>query len=149
MIRRWLIRSLCLALLTLCVTAWVGSYWEQICVKCYSASHAFDAEVLCGAMILGDEFHPEWHNARTWWWNIGAANREVSQNQFRETKYHALGFGLKPSPADPYVYAMIPLWFPTLLSALFLCFVWRKTRHKPPSRGFPVETTASHQPPRP
>ena len=34
---------------------------------------------------------------------------------------------------------MVPLYFPTLLSALLLWLVWRKTRPKYNGKGFPVE----------
>jgi hypothetical protein len=34
---------------------------------------------------------------------------------------------------------LAPLWFPTLLSALALWFVWRKTHSPYCKKGFPVE----------
>jgi hypothetical protein len=43
--------------------------------------------------------------------------------------------------------ATIPLWFPTLLSALLLWFVWRKTRATPVGRAFPVEVAKSGENP--
>jgi hypothetical protein len=33
----------------------------------------------------------------------------------------------------------IPLWFPSLLSLLFLWFTWRKTRRKAKGKAFPIE----------
>ena len=54
-----------------------------------------------------------------------------------KTDYRFLGFSI-----IPWLFVSFPLWFPTLLSALLLWFIWRKTPAERNSRGFPVAPTA-------
>ena len=126
MIRRWLIRSLALTLLTLCVVAGVGSYWRSVVVS-YHAGLDCIVEIMS---IESRRFGLSWSNwppIQRWevgFWETGAWPR----GPVRFMGFHVNERGIT-----------IPLWFPTLLSALLLWRVWRKTRPKFNGRGFPVE----------
>jgi hypothetical protein len=140
MLRRWIIRSLAVALLTLCAAAWAGSYSERIDVV-WGSQTAFwkasleRAEFRFVYYRLG--FTPGWELGH---WRYDAAQDAMMRSGYERTPYHALGFAWQWDPAaELQLLVMIPLWFPTLLSAGCLWLVWRKTRPKYSGKGFPVE----------
>ena len=152
MIRRWLIRALALALLTLCVVAWVGSYWRDVLVYFYwKNTIVIDVDINWGRVrgtlepTGGSVPHAPWG-----WDTIRASNWHV-RDSFVD--YKCLGFAWTYKSQFGYTQAMVPLWFPTLLAASLLWFVWRKTPAKPETqRGFPVRqatvTDATQSPPK-
>jgi hypothetical protein len=148
MLRRWIIRSLAIALLTLCVTAWVGSYFEGVEVRYSSAPHHYSLMLGAGELFTWDQFNgwsappgfgpPQWFEGHG---QFDARMRAGVQRLYKAIPYHLLGFAWQPyrAPPDADQRMMIPLWFPTTLSAAFLCLAWRKTRPKHTAKGFPVE----------
>jgi hypothetical protein len=139
MFRRWLIRSLALTLLTLCVLAWVGTYWMGAGVT-YRGKKEYELGVLNGIIYGG---------------NLGAISPwKLPQGVHVYRLRHLAGFALGAEDKDfeflkfwclinPLgVEVGIPLYFPTLLSAILLWFAWRKTRAKPSGGAFPVEVAA-------
>jgi hypothetical protein len=144
MFRRWLIRGLALTLLTLCVMAWVGSYFWKIGVEHWGAIDFWELLVNRGHLELhvvrhlAPNSHIWWrwihYDASSYWYEFGSGSN-----------YDFLGFylGYGPSPGTAGAMAvLIPLWFPIFLSALLLWLVWRKTRPKYNGKGFPIESTA-------
>jgi hypothetical protein len=153
MFRRSLIRGLALALLTLCVAAWVGSY-----VEWFEITHGFFPRLIStkidrGSLrflssgtgsILQGEF--DWsHNSA---WNRDELYLEGIREEIQLSKYHFAGFVYDPRPdsiGTPTQLVRIPLWFPALLSALLLLFVWRKARSPYNGKGFPIQPTEATQ----
>lgn len=140
MIRRWLIRSLALLLLTLCVVAWVGSYWHAI-----EIDHDDETSI---SLIMGkgraafflaypSDKPPSWHPGwRLPTYPIDVINWSGDSDVIGFRFHHSRrGWSL-----------MIPLYFPTLLSAFLLWLVWRKTRAKPIGGAFPVEAKSNPTP---
>ena len=137
--KRWLIRSIFMGLLTLCVTAWVGSFCWEIEVYHYGERRV-GAGIYWGRVcafwveVAGDD--PKWGVVC-----IPASNlsegRWSDKDDFFD-KFNWCGFCVAGPPLNQ---ATIPFWFPTLLSALLLWFVWRKTKAKP--RGSPVEVAGA------
>jgi hypothetical protein len=135
MVRRWIIRSLALMLLTLCVTAWVGSYWREIVA--YEKSQSFQrggffAGRLC--LLSCDAGQIIWSDKTLY--EFAVYNWDIQAN------YHILGFHFVHCKFPEWTEIIIPLWFPTLLSALLLWFVWWKTKPRKMRQGFPIEPTA-------
>jgi hypothetical protein len=129
----------------------VGSFWEELRVDRGIEHYGYWAALECGQVTFGsDNFSrsgEEWNNRRFWTIYHGAANREASQFFYRQTQCHFMGFGYDPLIRIPgwgeHRHLLLPLWFPTALSALLLWFVWCKTRRNPAAKGFPVEAVES------
>jgi hypothetical protein len=141
MIRRWLIRGLALTLLTLCVVAWAASYWQCVQTTVYAAgSRVYVTCQVEAGTILIVEFVGVPARRWNWSWQRFAVNLKGVQSVYNGIEYHGAGFAYYPSTATwPETGLMFPLWFPTLLSALLLWLVWRKTRPAYNGQGFPVE----------
>ena len=136
MFRRWLIRGLALTLLTLCVVAWVGSYWLMVC-----AGHWGEREVLIQVewgrigLSCSNADRPS---------NWGVIHYPAASNVWllsdTRVRFHWLGFTLRYDFRG--FGGTVPMWFSTLLGFLLFCLVWRKTRAKPAGGAFPVELVA-------
>ncbi len=153
MMRRWLIRALALALLTLCVGAWVGSYWRLFEVDYSSGKVSRNLIILCGRIRFARQLSARegWTCDSEWVWRSDTLKEDDSMRQeYPLTQYHwaglALWTGMVGPPDGKGCLVHIPLWFPTLLSALLLWLVWRKTRPKYNGRGFPVEAAGKEVP---
>jgi hypothetical protein len=148
MFRRWLIRGLALALLTLCVVAWGGSFFEGI--ELGNLSGNVDRPI--GAV-----------------WGVGWVRQTrgvytsdrlfeyefLSPRELRVwiSKHTTSGFFIGDQPGQIKIPGLLessmmafPLWLPTLILAGLNCLVWRKTRPKFNGRGFPVEAAAKEAP---
>jgi hypothetical protein len=142
--KRWIIRGIFIGLLTLCVVAWVGSYRGVVGVK-YGAgtSHYYHLIVEFGwiRLLHTTTIYP----APAWQWYLVSANRRAVQEVYESVPHRFMGFGFMwvrsggPGGWDVF----IPMYFPTLVSALLLWFVWRKTRAMPVGGGFPVESAVA------
>ncbi len=144
--RRWIIRSLALALLTLCVTAWMGSYWLDVEAEWYIDLDVFRAHLECGRMVIEHDTRAEDYVMPRCTAHIGVHGKPF-RFHYGYMRWQFLGFGYDPSrirfsKGDDNWSAAAPLWFPTLLSALLLWLIWRKTRPKYNGKGFPVEPAA-------
>jgi hypothetical protein len=136
MIWRQLIRGLAVALLAVCVAAWVGSYWRRMSVRHQGQAHV-SLEVNWGRIrfYAGD---PQLaHETPGWRLGTGAGTRSTYDVWDTVAKFQILGFAFNEDFG--WRCMTIPLWFPTLFSALGLWLVWRKTRPGYNGRGFPVE----------
>jgi hypothetical protein len=142
MIWRRLIRGICIALLALCVTAWVGSYWECPYIEWTSNSGDFHlAVVIDWGRTQGQMSNVDFSGEPGWKWAIERSSEPHKATDYFNRDYGVLGFGISHCQSDKLSFwnGKLPLWFPTLLSALLLCHVWRKTRRKHTAKGFPVE----------
>ena len=125
MLRRSIIRGLAIALLTLCVTAWVGSYCRIISLDHGLSPDRIVMEINRGRFVL------DWSALfLSGNWQVTVGETDVNPQP------GLLGFFLCG------VGFFMPLWFPTTLSAGLLWLVWRKTRPKYTGKGFPVEPAA-------
>jgi hypothetical protein len=142
MLRRWIIRSLCLALLTLCVTAWVGSRFLRLDTGYISGRHVVWMRADSGTGYVGVAEYPP--SNFKWYWNCTDARPAGCELMYQVANYHFFGFALtvRPVPSSGSI-AFVPLWFPTTLSAGFLWLVCRKTRPKYNRKGFPVEVAGN------
>ena len=141
MFRRWLIRSLFIALWVICITAWVGSYWRGAFFQCWRMALT-DVFLLDGrlAIIRDDSLTP----GEFGWKFVSPYTRSQAGFDWPQwdshSTYHCVGFSWhRPSWG---MYASVPLWFPTLLSGGVFWFVWRKSRVKGIGSGFPIEPIA-------
>ena len=138
MMRRWLIRALALALLTLGVVAWVGSYyyWPRIAFADKSWDRIF---FVSGRLGLGHD-RPSVEPFIGWHFDCPPkVVNDLWPDADATSTWHGFGFSWFYRQHNWYI--TFPLWFPTLLSTLLLWFVWRKTKAKYNGRGFPVEPT--------
>ena len=141
--KRWIIRSIFIGLLTFCVVAWVGS-----CLCVIRAGHPRSGmyAILADHRInLGrncDRRHePAGYHPPSGWIEVDRLNLS-SGEQFwassdKYTDWHFMGFSYLG-----YEWGWdttMPLYFPTLLSALLLWFGWRKTKSKAVGGAFPAE----------
>ena len=130
MFRRWFMFSLAATLLTLCVKAWGVSCWREILVV-RSNKTAQDLFLNLGRVEI------LWGDAPTPipGWYFHTLKTESWSNLDTLSTYHWLGFSYGANTAADIL--TVPLWFPSLLSALLLWFAWRMTKDK--VKGFPVE----------
>ena len=156
MIRRWLIRGLALTLLTLCVGAWVGSYWRAVTIERRNSSGVQAAIIEWGAVgivSIDGKIDPQWHwnvnPARKslshvsywrWYWSMGNGNTLFLFLGFHYNRHHGFGQGGR---LENDVSITMPLWFLALHSALLLWLVWGRATAKPVGGAFPVEATAT------
>jgi hypothetical protein len=142
MFRRWIIRSLFIGLLMLGVGVWVGSYWRGVEVRYFGQHHQFAVAATYGSACICDVDVIENSHAYSYWgWSLESAeDSRFIRDVYRLEEYQFLGFAYQPRHAGPSMWQVfIPLWFPTLLSALFLLIVIRKTRSEISGKAFPVE----------
>jgi hypothetical protein len=137
MVRRWLIRGLALALLTLCVVVWVGSYFASLSMSLGPRGWRIDPWIDSGSAGCEDMYNPRYGTIEPYW-KIRPPDFMSIEQDYSDATHHVAGFayhrfstGLRR--------IIFPIWFPTLLSALLLWLVWRKTRPACNGRGFPVE----------
>jgi len=142
MFRRRLIRSLALTLLTLCVVACVGSYWRRVGVFLHFGDLDNELFIHRGDFVFyqSSPISPLFTRIRHW---------EVYADDFNFWGYRnmpptLLGFCAFLSENYNGFYVIVPLWFPTLLSAFLLWLVWRKTKPKTTRNAFPVEAASTN-----
>ena len=142
MVRRWLIRSLALTVLTLCVTVWVGSYWLTAFV---TYSHTSSVQIVVNYGKCSYDYasshsvveETDWQvRVRPIAFDIMSASGEDKFLDKYTWKFLGFKYFHINSPWTD-VSITIPLYFPSLLAALGLWFVWRKTG--PIRAGFPIE----------
>jgi hypothetical protein len=138
MILRWVMRGLSVALLALCVGAWVESHYRWECIGTKFAGRdrrvAVDTGTVFYASSPGDR-------GDRWYWIHGPARRENSQFVFELCEYKGGGFGLKMAGRDSaYSLIVMPMWLPTLIGGVVVWAVWSQTRGRKAGNGFPVET---------
>lgn len=154
MIRRWFIRIVFMLPILLCVGGWEwsNSYTLKTCF-----THGFNlwygtvAEgKLCVQWAQSDRLQAPWSwsaHSEEWYPDVwlewrGAIGRRGS----------FLGFWIGEDlltdgegERSQGQWVAIPFWFPTILSALTLCYVWRKTQPKLNSKtAFPVEAAVTN-----
>ena len=150
--------------LALAVT-WVGSdaldaqcrgvdgklFFCRLAFTTASSGHALEAWIECGSFIVtedpGDVF-PDGSTPPPWRWSSSVPDRANSEKAYRAAPYRFGGFAYNVVPmfgGEERYYVLIPLWFPTILSAALLWFVWRKTRKKGTSGAFPVEPAPARE----
>ena len=140
MIRRWIIRGLALTLLMLCVAAWVGSYFKAAETRLFGNILTFQS----GSVTL--IYYVHWANfdsADTWDCSFEPLDAVLPvYNFYSECRYHFLWIAYSPLNGDMGLrFFIAPMRFHSVLSALLLWFVWRKTKPKVLAAcgAFPVE----------
>lgn len=129
-------RGVFLFICTLCVTAWVGSYWRTVVVV-YDNKDEYSAGLRWGRIVV------EW-----WYTAPGVPTMRMVGRLAEDWSGYApansgwMGFVTyaavwKGTPS--YRLITVPLWCPTLLCCGLLWLVWRKTRLRGAGRAFPVE----------
>ena len=138
--KRWLIRSIFIQLLAVCVAAWVGSYWQMVGVEFTQDQRSQLLAVEGGLIVIGDGEQSLWIGGRVLLHHHPSDNESLKKS-YLATDYHVAGFAYNSASITHHLRraATIPLYFPTLFSTLLLWFVWRKTKAKPIGRAFPME----------
>jgi len=141
MLRRWLIRSLALMLLTLCVVAWVGSRFFYFQVDRRSPLLILTFWI-GGGMVGYQHTHvPGASTGAHWSWGCGRYSYPFEWINHDPEAHHFIVLSYKvatPSAIESNVW--IPLWFPVLVSGVLLWFFWQNT--KPNPQGFPIAPAA-------
>jgi hypothetical protein len=152
MVRRWLIRGLALTLLTLSAVAWVGSYFEGVQRANNYWGYATDFTLGNGSADIWVE-QMAGHGLIIYvGWMYGRSDKYDMRAEYEHLDCKYFGFGvtlpaLHPHEKNPeYWSVFFPLWFPTLLSALFLWLVWRNTRPRYNGKGFPIQVGPKNAP---
>ena len=144
MFRCRLIRGFALLLLTLCVVAWLGSYWRHATV-CYAVKGVTrQLFIQSGYLIFTNEVIDVPQRSR-WVWKLESADTKGTHESYVIIEHHIAGFAYWYQDMrwdGPAWCIWAPFWFPTFLSTLLLWFVWRKTHSKYNGKGFPIEPTA-------
>jgi hypothetical protein len=137
MVRLWLIRSLALTLLTLCIMAWVGSYFQPLEIGYRESYDYFDGVALSEGRIF---FFHDWYSP-SFLPPPKFSVRQGSADNFPNFEAGPdLGFGLSRSSYHGWL--AIPFWFITVLTLVSFYFALRITRVKAIVGGFPIEPTA-------
>jgi len=135
--KRRIIRAIFIGLLTICVVAWIGSYWRGFFVVRQSDKQ-YSLTIECGRVLTGC-----WNlSASPLVWNADFYDPKGWSDWDAHMGNRFLGFTFNgPSPVYDSTFSItIPLWFISLVAALLLWYVWRKTRPTiPPEKAFPVQ----------
>ena len=143
MVKRWLIRCLCLLPLTLCGLGWVWSESHGANVRYVYAQRTgcVRGGTSSGRVLLiweqGDALRS---NPRGL--SHGSWRRDAMDDVTLPGEMAWLGFRIWRYEGSTYYTARrvdVPYWFLLLLSALFLLLAWCATRPRPQPQGFPVE----------
>lgn len=136
--KRWLIRSLFIGLVVLCVVAWVGSLWRSLDID--HSGKTWDEMSVADGRICIQEIVPDFPIMQGWHTTFRSTHWNIWKSEDANSQYHLAGFSLHQSVK---IWAVtIPLWFPTLLSVGMLWLLWRKTKAKPIGHAFPIEPAA-------
>jgi len=147
MIRRWVIRCLCvvplvLCLLLICVGQW-GWYFGDHCyiVLDYGTGHAtWRAEIQPGNLAFCywvDRWSPVgWHAY------LASPPKRPDFDHLGSMKTLGFAWGAR----GPRQWLDIPLYFPTTLSVILWAIAWWKTRPGKQGQGFPVEVVRRKEP---
>jgi hypothetical protein len=133
MIRRWILRGLAVALLAVCVAAWVGSYWRIIGVGWYFGRDYYLTGMEWGRIAFRYEPSPEFVAPGGM---LFQRAEDIWQRWDLRRPHHWLGFSYGTCSG---LEVSIPFWFCSLLLGALLWLLWRRTRPKSIGRGFPVE----------
>ena len=146
MIRRWIIRGLCIWTLLLCIGLWIlcGIRYGYLWYESHNRELTLDA--INGQIRIN--CYRDTHIRASWGYRIFRNDPSQFWPSLQEPRpddaihhFYYAGFSFYSSNGDPLWEVSIPGWFPTLLSAALLWFVWRKTRPTQLGQGFPVEVT--------
>jgi len=160
MIRRWLIRCLCLLPLAVCVAGWgwsysrwaYGGYEGGVQENWRLGWVGIDRGWIFAGIQHGDI---QWGhvpmNSRSEWFLLAAETTHDNTNLLfggDGTVSECLGFfWTRFTYRANYSYALrIPFYFPTLLFCSLLLLVWRKTGQKKPGGAFPVVMPGERNP---
>lgn len=139
MARKWIIRTLSIAITLTIIAVWAVSHFRRAAVI---HRHGGDAEwldvdsgmvMICKTKLSGKGYEFFW----------SPPNGVVTLAYDYGVKWRFWGFGFDPNgpdaPSDHGFVLIMPFWFFTMISATMTWFAWRKTRRKPNEHPFPVE----------
>jgi len=135
---RWIVRGFAIALLTLCLSLWVWSYLRYFYASYSpSANKSYSVDTYMGGVRFSS------HDATWPWsppgWEFGHIRGAYPFSQTGLRQLMGFGYpGFVVSTSTFWEFS-VPFWFPSLLSAGLLWFVWWRTRAAREGRGFPVE----------
>jgi len=142
--RRWIIRSFFIALLGLCVSAWIATFYRTLSAV-YNDIPTVSIGSTRGNLWMFYFSMPSPSHSHGLFLSILPFG--MDRTYYEDDLHHLIGFAwgslnVMLPPDTPAKVLRIPFWFPTALSAGLLWFVWRKTRPKADGRAFPVELAA-------
>jgi hypothetical protein len=138
MVRKWIIRGLAVALLAVCVVAWVGSYFWCGQSTLARGRHLWVGSILWGTVSLEDLSLGPNSDASAWMVYLRPADHAVSREAYAACDFRFAGFGYRGGWGSGGGAAMVPMWFVTLVAGGGAWWMWRRTRGTG-GRGFPVE----------
>ncbi|HEY4329361.1 MAG TPA: hypothetical protein VGN88_06475 [Phycisphaerae bacterium] len=136
-----------LTLFMLCVVAWVGSFWREPALYYRGRANALVVAGVVDSIVFRMASYEDQARNTGVFPQLLAADAKRTQEDYQATPHHLLGFAyedLSPgphllSPHSREVAVWVPFWFPSVLLAVLLWQVWRKTGHKYHGKGFPME----------
>lgn len=150
MLRRWVIRSVFIALFALCAGGWGVNYFQSVALEYFDGVAEFYVAVTSGSLefgtiTLGKNPIPHPIQGTTVYphaWQVHRYESSAAEVQWynRAARHHFAGFALdwfEKSPTE--IKAAAPLWLFAVLSAALLWLAWRKTRSYRARGAFPVE----------
>ncbi len=123
-----------MAVVVLCVAAWVVSCWKEMSVchygKIISGGLGFKQGRMWCQLSGKDPYIP---NVGWQFYSFGS-DPDAWSNAAKNAKFFAIGFAYYPSGT-----VTVPFWFLSVVFAAPLFFLWRKTRSRGGGKAFPVE----------
>ena len=130
MLLRWLIRSLCIAIVLVCALAWSVSYFRTPYIEYGNPVGSLGCGMIDGGLYLVAE------ERGTPGWNSGFENARTRPDS---APFYFLSFNAGHDAGTYFL--RIPCWFLTTFSLLFLWLLWRKTRPRQKPSAFPIDLT--------
>jgi len=163
MTRRWLIRSLFILPLLLCVVGWGWSMWHQGRIRGSHGNYFFVGATKYGVIELECGRWPVFPGSRTEWgydslpWGLAAFPEHwpglppnVCECRSRPFAFMGLRYWYYARGIDGEYdsrWLQVPYYLLVLLFGLVLFFAWRKTRPRTTYGAFPVELATRKEPP--
>jgi hypothetical protein len=144
MVRRWFIRGFFVGLLLSCLAAWWASGYYSATVDYFQDGRfGVGGESMAGIVRFGGGIGVEYYCPSGFSGHVARSSPPgFMALRWDEPKDYYFGFSVFSghSTTTGTVFGIsVPYWFISLVLAVLLWLVWRKTRPKPKGGAFPVE----------
>ena len=138
--RRWIIRSIFMLPILLCIVGWEWSATHSFGMLYSHYDYFFCCNTYWGCVSATYQRFDLTSQPGAWDFAINSTDHHFLWASANFT-HQFLGFAYK---VEPHLYTLVaPYWFLILVFSGVLWIVWRRTRPKPKGGAFPVEVKAS------